>query len=189
MKEELLKQLKDELESKKLENQSHNKKVRRIKELLKEPSVKEYIQLMSSIEDDLKQINLSDSDIITSFYHRYLSKIKEEDTNGIYVYLGTYEYNHEVDIVHGSNDFRVNYNSPQANYRIYKNIEYPYGESIPIQKCEEFEKNHIIIRPKSYFKDKEYYEIQKEFFIKAVKTNQESAKKMILKKYGNVNKN
>lgn len=189
MKEELLKLLKEELEVKKEENNKHNQRIRRIKELKKDLNVKEYIELVNIVGKDLKQIKYSENEIILSLYYRYLHKIKEEDTNGIYVYLGTYEYNHEVDIVHGSNDFRVNYNSPQANYRIYKNIEYPYGESIPIQKCEEFEKNHIIIKPKSYFKDKEYYEIQREFFIKAVKTNQETAKKMILKKYGNVNKN
>lgn len=183
MKEELLKLLKEELQNIKKENEDHNKIVKRIKELRKEPKVKEYIELMNLVDEDLKQRNLSDIDIIASFYHRHLNKIKEEDTNDIYVYLGTYEYNYEVDIVHGSNDFRVDYNSPKANYRIYKNIEYPYIESVPICRCEEFEKNHIIIKPKSHFKNKEYYKIQEEFFVKAVKTNQEKAKQMILKKY------
>ena len=183
MKEELLNSLKEELEKQKKENQEHNKKVRRIKELLKEPSVIEYLKLINLIDGDLKQINLSDSDIITSFYHTYLYKIQKDETNNIYVYLGTYKNNDEIDIVHGSNDFKVNYNSSDANYRIYKNIEYPYVQSIPISMCDEFEKNHIVIKPKSYFKEREYYEIQKDFFTYAIKTNQESAKKMILKKY------
>lgn len=189
MKEELLKQLKKELENEKLKNENHNKKVKRIKELLKEPSVKEYIKLTNIVDQNLKNIKLTDEEIISSFYSKYLHKIKKEETNGIYVYLGTYENNNEVDIVHGSNDFRVDYNSSNADYRIYKNIESPYGEIIPIRLCEEFEKNNIIIYPKTYFKEQEYYKIQKDFFVKAVKTNQETAKKMILKKYNNSNKN
>lgn len=184
MKEELLILLKEELEKIKIENNEHNQKVKRIKELQKDSKVKEYIKLISLFKnEELKQINLSDTQIISSLYNRYLHKIQKEDTNGIYIYLGTYEYNNEVDIIHGSNDFRVNYNSPKANYRIYKNIEYTYGESIPIEMCDEFEKEHIVIKPNTYFKNKIYYQIQEDFFIKAVKTNQESAKKMIIKKY------
>ena len=118
MREELLKQLKTELENKKLENEKHNQKVKRIRELKSNPNVREYIKLINLVEDDLKQIKSSDEKIISSFYHRYLYQIKKEETNGIYVYLGTYEYNNEVDIIHGSKDFRVNYDSPQANYRL-----------------------------------------------------------------------
>ena len=132
---------------------------------------------------------MSDSDIITSFYHTYLYKIKKDETNNIYVYLGTYRNNDEIDIIHGSNDFKVDYNSPNASYRIYRNIEYPYGESIPISMCDEFEKKHIIIKPNTYLKEKAYYEIQKDFFIESVKTNQESAKQKILRKYNKLNKN
>lgn len=183
MKQELLNLLKEELQSIKKENEEHNKMIKRIKELQKNPDVIEYLKLINLLDGDLKEIKSSDKEIITSFYHHYLSKIEKEDTNNIYVYLGTYKNNDEIDVVHGSTDFRVNYNSKDANYRIYKNIEYPYVQSIPISMCDEFEKNHIVIKPKSYFKEREYYEIQKDFFTHAIKTNQESAKKMILKKY------
>lgn len=183
MKQELLLFLKEELQSIKHENEEINKRIKRIKELQKDPNIIEYLKLINLVDNDLKQIKISDKEIILTYYHHYLNKIKKEDTNNIYVYLGTYKINEEIDIVHGSSDFRVNYDSPSADYRIYKNIEYPYGETVPINKCDEFEKNHVIIKPKTYFKEKEYYEIQKDFFVHAIKTNQESAKKMILKKY------
>ncbi len=183
MKHELLLFLKEELKSIKQENEEYNQRIKRIKELQKDPNVIEYLKLINLVNNDLKQIKTSDKEIILTYYHHYLHKIQKEDTNDIYVYLGTYKNNEEVDIIHGSSDFRVNYNSSEADYRIYKNIEYPYGERIAINMCDEFEKNHIVLKPKSYFKEREYYEIQKDFFAHAIKTNQESAKKMILKKY------
>lgn len=184
MKQELLLFLKEELKSIKQENEEYNQRIKRIKELQKDPNVIEYLKLINLVESDLKQIKTSDKEIIFSYYHHYLHKIQKENTNDIYVYLGTYKNNEEVDIIHGSSDFRVNYNSSEADYRIYKNIEYPYGERIPINMCNEFEKNHIVIKPKSYFKEREYYEIQKDFFVHAIKKDQETAKKLILKKYG-----
>lgn len=188
MKEELLQFLKEEVEKEKLQNIEYNKKVKRIKELKKDPNVREYIQLTSLIGDDIKEIKISDVDIIYSFCRRHLSEIKENEANGIYVYLGTYQYSSEIDIIHGSRDIRVDYDSPYANYRIYWDIEQFAAENIPISQCKQFENEHTIINPKSYFKEKEYYKIQKEFFNKAVKSNQESAKKLILRKYDKLNK-
>lgn len=188
MKEELLINLRAELENQKQKNNQHNQKIKRINELKKDSNVKEYIQLMSEIDDNLKQIKITDKEIIKSIYNHYLHKIKENETNGIYVYIGTYEYSHEKDIIHGSKDFKVDYNSPSADYRVYWNIEQSFPESISIKMCEQFEKTHIIINPNSYFKEQEYYEIQQDFFIESVKVDQESAKKMILRKYNKLNK-
>lgn len=183
MKEELLILLKEELKKQKLEKEEQNKKVRRIKELLKEPNVREYVELINSIDGKIKQNTLSDEEMILLIYRRYFHKIEEKDTNNIYVYLGTYAHSYETDIIHGSNDFRVNYDSPGAAYRSYINLEQLYEECIPIKYCDGFEKDHIILNPKSALTQTQYYKIQEEFFVKAVKTNQESAKKMILKKY------
>lgn len=52
-----------------------------------------------------------------------------------------------------------------------------------IKDCKVFEENNTIINPNGYFKSREYYKIQKEFFITAVKKGQEAARKRILKKY------
>lgn len=183
MKEELLTFLKEELQKRKLENEEHNNQVKRLNELKKDPNVKEYINLIRILEDDLNLINISDKKLILSYYSCYLNKIGKFDTNEIHVYLGTFQYNSEIDIVHGSRDFRVKDDLEDADYKIYRNIESDYSIDVPIEKCEEFEKNKIIIRPKTYLNVKEYYEIRDDFFVKAIKTNQETAKKMILKKY------
>ena len=183
MKEELLTELKQELQSRKIENQEHNIKEKRLRELEKDANVKEYINLIKILEDDLNLINISDKKLILSYYSCYIHKIDECDTNKIYVYLGTFEYSNEIDIVHGSRDFRVKDDSEAADYKIYRNIETDCSIEIPIDKCEEFEKNNIIIKPKTYLNGEEYYNIRDDFFVASIKTNQESAKKMILKKY------
>lgn len=183
MKEELLIELKQELQNRKIENQEHNAKIKRMKELEKDPNVKEYINLIKILEDDLNLINISDKKLILSYYSWYLNKIKDSETNKIYVYLGTFKYNDEIDIVHGSRDFRVKDDYKDADYKIYRNIESDRNVDIPIGKCEEFEKNNIIIKPKTYLNGKEYYNIRDDFFVASIKTNQESAKKLILKKY------
>lgn len=183
MKEELLIILRDELVKQKIKNEQYNKKVKRIRKLQKDAKVKEYMQLTDFSYDDLKLIKVTDSEIIDSFYRRHLYKIKENETNGLYVYLGTYQNSHEIDIVHGGNDIRVNYDSKKADYRIYQDIEQSFSEIIHISKCEQFEKDHTIINPKMYLGKNTFYDIQKEFFVRAVKVNQESAKKLVLKKY------
>lgn len=136
-------------------------------------------------KSNLKQIRSSDEQIILSFYHNYIYKIQKGETNGIYVYLGTYKYNHEIDFYNCGRDHRVEYNSKKADYRIYKDIEQNIDVSIARAKCKEFENQHTIIYPKEGLNISQYYKIRDEFFVKAIKTNQESAKKLILKKYNN----
>lgn len=188
MKEEMLKQMKEDLMLKKEENNCYNERVKMIKNLEKDSKVKEYLRLTGIDNTDLKQERLSDKKIILSFYRNYLNKIKENDTNGIYVYMGTYQNSSEIDIIHGSSDIRVDYSSPLADYREYRDIEFPFSVMVPIKKCEQFEKEHIVINPKMYLASNTYYNIQEEFFIRAVKTNQDSALKLILKKYDRLGK-
>lgn len=183
MKEELLVKIREDLEIEKERLKEYNDKIKRIKELMKDDKVKEFLKLISldyKVGNTKKMVT---DDIIASIYSQYLYLIKESDTNGLYVYLGTYAYNDEIDIVHGSRDYRVSYDSPKADYRLYQNIELWGSEQILIRKCEEFEKNHIVINPMVPFSNKDFYEIQKDFFIRAVKDNQKSAKRMVLRKY------
>lgn len=95
----------------------------------------------------------------------------------------TYKYTDKIDIVHSSHDTNVSYDSPVADYRVYQNIEEWSSKQIPISKCEQFEKVYTIINPKVSIARKGFYEIQKDFFICAIKVNQKSAKKMVLRKY------
>lgn len=183
MREDLLTELKMKLEDIKRRNNEYNNKVKRIRELQKDSYVKEYIKLTGLKADDLKLIRSSDKEIIESFYYGYLHKIKEDDTNGIFVYLGTYAYSSEIDIVHGSSDIRVNYDSHSANYRLYQDIEYSFSRQVLISECEQFEREHTILNPTVYFSNRTYYAIQRDFFVRAIKTDQKSAKKTVFRKY------
>ena len=80
-------------------------------------------------------------------------------------------------------DDRVSYDDDRADYRLYQDLEQLASLVINIKDCKAFEENNTIINPNGYFKSREYYKIQKEFFITAVKKGQEAAKKRILKKY------
>ena len=183
MREELLIKIREDLENEKKRLKEYNDKVKRIKELMKDESVKEFLDLTCidyKVGNTKKMVT---DDIIASIYSSYVYRIRENETNGLYVYLGTYRYNDEMDIVHGSNDYRVSYDSPNADYRLYQNIEQWGCEQVLIKKCEEFEKTHTIINPKIAFSNKAFYEIQSDFFVRAIKDNQKSAKKMILRKY------
>lgn len=191
MTEELLQKLKEELVVRKQTIEEHNKKVKRIKELIKDKKIKEFIELLNIEIPDLKQIKKKDDEIISSYYSSYVYKINENETNKIYVYLGTYKYSEDYDIYRATPDIRVDYNSKDANYREYRDIEDTFSKTINIKQCEKFEKENIIINPPTptRYKEREYYQIQKEFFIKAIKKDQESAKKYILRKYPKLSEN
>ena len=103
-----------------------------------------------------------------------------DDTNEIYVCLGTFMLDNICDIVNGPSDIRLDRDDSRAEYRIYRNIENNYSEQIPIRKCEEFEKTHKVIIPNTTSIERYYYELQKEFITLAVTEGQEKACKKIL---------
>lgn len=183
MKEELLTKMKEELEFEKQQLADYNRRIKRIRELQKDVNVQEFLELVNLEYESLPLKRVSRESLIESIFYQHLHEIDEKDTNGIYVYLGTYKYTDEIDIVHLPHDLRVSYDSPVADYRVYQNIEEWSSKQIPILKCEQFEKEHTILNPKVHITSKGFYEIQKDFFIRAIKMNQESAKKMVLRKY------
>jgi len=92
--------------------------------------------------------------------------------------------NNTVDIVHGSNDYAVNRDSKEADYREYRHIEDEFDiQSVHIANCDEFERKHKVIILKTLLPEKKYYEIQKEFIELCVKYGQEEACRRILEKY------
>lgn len=183
MKEELLVKIREELEKEKKKQEENNNKSKRIKELLKDEKVKEFLELTCITYEIGRTKKMLTDDIIASIYSKYLYLIKENETNGLYVYLGTYKYSDEIDIVHGGRDYRVAYDSLDADYRVYQNLELWSSNHVLINKCDEFERTHTIINSRIAFNDKTFYQIQRDFFIRAIKVDQESAKKMVLRKY------
>ena len=169
------------MKSKKFAN--YNRKIKIIRELENDVNVQEFLKLTNLQYGSLPLKRVSSESLIESIFYQHLHEIDEKDSNGIYVYLGTYKYTDEIDIVHSPHDIRVPYDSPVADYRVYQNIEECFSKQIPILRCEQFEKERTILNPKVPITSKGFYDIQKDFFIRAIKVNQESAKKMVLRKY------
>lgn len=183
MKEETLNLIRSKVKKMKKISEEENERNKRIKELEKDSKVEEYLRLRGIKVSEQKETLEIDEDVITgNLYSCYLYSIKDEDTNKIFVYLGTYKSSLEKDIIH-SNDIRVSYDDAKAEYRIYQDIESTSSVIIPIKDSIEFERTHKIIYPKGYRTYGEYYKIQKEFFQTAVRENQEEACKLILRKY------
>lgn len=182
MKEELLTKIKEELQSEKQKLIDYNNNIKRIRELQNDANVQEFLNLTNLSYERMSLKKVPSEDLIELIFSSHLYEIDERDSNGIYVYLGTYQYTDEVDIVHAAHDISVPYDSPVADYRVYHNIEQLCSEMIPISECDNFEKTHTILNKKR-ISNKGFYVIQRDFFIRAIKVDQISAKKMVLRKY------
>ena len=69
----------------------------------------------------------------------------------------------------------------------YWNLEMSHPIRVPIKEAEEFEKNHTIL--KSSFNAvsvKEVIEMQKAFISKAISSNQDKARKLVIRRYNSV---
>lgn len=183
MKKELLKEIREEVLNIKKANEERNQRRNRIKELEGDESVKEYIELrgIDTLADFTESIT-DERTLASEIYYRYIHRIDKKDTNGIFVYLGTYRESYESDIVHCNDDIKVGYNNPNAEYRLYQDLEQHSVITVPIKDCEVFEKSNRVIFPKGYNLCKRYYEIQKEFFTEAITNSEEEACKLILRK-------
>ncbi len=122
--------------------------------------------------------------IIMVAYYKYISHIDEKDTNGIYVYIGSYmpsDYSYE-EIKEGYPfEIEVDYNDSRATIRRYSNLEGIWGYSFSVEDSKEFEKTHTVI-----FVD-DFYKLQTEFIITAIKEGQENAVNKVLRKYNRKN--
>ncbi len=181
MNQETLNGLRDEFKKKKAEIKEHNKKVIRVRELMNDPAVKEYIELTGN-NPQIEYINLNSIEIINDIYRPFLTTIKPSERNNIYFYLGTYSFYYHYDISEGGIDKKVAKDDKLADYNLYWNIEGGVPIRIPIDNSKEFEKNNVVICT-YYHSAKDYYFIQKEFFANAVVYNQVKAKKLLIKKY------
>ena len=92
--------------------------------------------------------NNKDESIITlELYKNTLPKLRESDTNGIYVYLGTYKYNKYDYDGHFMTVEQVDRNDKKADFRLYQNIEQKSQLTLAITSANTFEENHDVIYP------------------------------------------
>lgn len=141
---------------------------REILELENNSIVKRYMKLQEELEEKTTGRNTgfdnyTDEDLIRITFN----EIEIEPDQDIYVYLGTFKYNNECDIVHGSSDIEVSRTCADADYILYGNLELRYNSEIeiPYSRADEFEKTHKIIYPKNVAsKYRYFYELQIEYF-------------------------
>ena len=178
MKEEILNRIKINYNNQLERQNKYKEMLDRKKELEKEPLVIEYLSILENMDD--KILSFTENQMLDNVVYKELRNI--EETNGIYVYLGTYSYSNEIDIVHGSHDNRVNYNDEKADYRVYRDLESRYGFELKIVECEKFERENNVIFPKRYLTEQYFCELQLEFFRDCIEDGQEKAVSRVMRK-------
>ena len=158
----------------------------KISELEKTDTVKRYLELKESLIEKTTGCNtgfdrFTDAKLVSIA----LSNVDITPDVEVYVYIGTYKYDDEFDIVHGSNDISVSRTCPDADYVIYKSLESKYNDTIqvPYKKADEFEASHKIIIPHNVLsRERYFYDLKNEYFETMILESQEKALEKI-KKY------
>lgn len=170
MLEETLEKMRTISKIKKDKLEEYNTLKIKFEKLKENPIVKEYLETNKKLKEIPKDIKINFS------YMQYLWEIDEKDTNGIYVYLGSYkEVNNET--------YKADYYFDNAQYRKYQNIEQKMEIEIPVSDSRVFEETHNVIFPNSKHRIHEFNMIRSDFFEDAVENGQEHAKELILSKY------
>lgn len=175
----------------KLRNLVEQEKQRRerIKELLTNPLIQEYLRITSTEYKDLDESN------ITEMLEHILSSFEITQTNGIYVCTSAYYI--DCDICYEDTSYytkSADIDSNIAEYRLYTNIEndkrYKAVKDKTIRNRDnnpsfnDFESNNIILNPYNTNVDMNgYNEVKYDFFNTALKDGQAKAKKLVLSKY------
>lgn len=158
----------------------------KIRELLENESVKEYLKIANINIEDL------DANDFLAIISEVLSSFSITETNGIYVCTNAWRaectvcyeeitfYNQKVDI-----------NSKEAEYKTYIDIE--SGECIRASKMRNnveedlistFESEKVVLNPHNTSKNSNGYdEVRLDFFETAIKDSQAKARKLVLSKY------
>ena len=176
---EMLEKIREEVKEKQKSIKIHNKNVDRVNKLLTYKCIIEYFTLVDEEPFTLKYMDNDIENIIDDVFRENIYQIKNNETNKIYVYKGTYKYDDSYDIVHGASSIRVNRNDPTALFSVYQDIEQNWDKNVRIDKCDDFEKDNYVI----FGKISNYYQIRKEFIVDAVNLGQEKAVSNVLKKY------
>ena len=121
-------------------------------------------ELLKQLKKEYKKSKFSDIDQkVGMLIYEHLMSIKEDETNKIFVYCGA------------TTQSSIIYNPDAANL-LYWDIEQPYMISVLSEDYSKFEEENTIIYGN-------HYDIMLEFFKEAIKSDQEKAKKKIIKKY------
>lgn len=177
MKENILEEIRKKKDSVIKSIQEENERKRRLKELLNEPLIKEFMKLSELTFDvDLSMQLPRKNEIVSQIIEEYKEfELDPEDTNQIYLCRGK-NYFGVLDGDYQLMDFSGRYGSVKCGW--YCNVESEIDNYlIPLEECDEFEKTHCVIFHNNFEK------IQMEFVTHAVNYSQGNAVKMLLRKY------
>ena len=165
-----------------------------IKKYEEKKEIKEYLALKEKFFNlDTSIVDISNDDL----FEIAIGKCRvDNNTGNIYVYLGSFKYSSEEDVVHPSRDTRVLFNCDidEIDYKVYKNIEGNHLDEVVIPKdsCEKFEKENIIIYPNTILNGEYYYKLRKMYYKDAIENGIDVAKEKLLTKersnYNRMNK-
>lgn len=181
----LLGEFKTEYEDILKKKKEYEEKKRRLEFLKKNRLVKEYISLCEElgnyrVDSFMKR---EDDTQLRYLFGKFCRKSKS--TNDIYIYLGTYKYVYDCDIIHGDTDEQVSYYDEGASYSLYRNIESDSSIMIGLVHREAFESSHIIVYPsRDYlsYRMVNFDRLQTEFARDCIDYGQEEAVKRTLTK-------
>ncbi len=131
------------------------------------------IELLNKIKNELNKEIDEDSyeDTALEVFKSHINEIRKNDTNKLYVYMGTYMDDYNGNIV------KVDRNSEYATYSLYKDIELNSTVSVEIHECDYFEQRNRVLTGNL---DK----IRKEFIVKSLDKGQEYSCEELIRRRG-----
>ena len=179
MKEDLLKEFRNEYTMKLKMKQKNDKYLKTLMErkniLENSPLIKSYIELTEAI-NQLKNNTCSINDIFSSTLSEFESKGLTDETNEIYFYLGSF------DIDEHGNEYQVDRNDDFIFplFNCYMDIESKKVIEIPFDDADEFEYKNKVIITSSYPDALMITDIRNDYFCDALYEGQENACKKVL---------
>ena len=140
--------------------------------LEEEQMVKRYIEVCSRLDQLKGYLGYEDSDSIGMA----IEKTNITETNGIYVYLGTYAYPQTFYQTSPFGYINTNHDDERAAYSEYVDIEKDLVDTfkVDIKHRAEFEANNdVIYLNKNYVNHASFYRLKHEFFTSIIENGQE----------------
>ena len=177
MKEDLLQEFRKDYEKRlddNLKNRNNLAVLMKRKALLENSTlVKDYINLVNDIKETEDDI-YTDYEVFSETLHDYMSMGLAQETNDIYLYIGSY-------VNEGGYNRKTERDDINAEFDSYINIESFVGVEIPVEDREVFEKEHKVLLidesiPMKYL----IHELREDFIKDALLNGQEEACKKVL---------
>lgn len=153
------------------------------------PIVQKYLQVVKEIRKINKVASLEIEteehffDTITDEFYR------TAETNGIYVYIGTYIKSNEIDVANMSDIIKIPRDSfKEKGWNKYKNIELRNAtacEKVPREDVKTFEEKNIVLFASEGLAAEDFYDVVKRTFFKyLIEFGQEEAVQKVIEEFG-----